>query len=239
MPHIGALKIQYQEHAITYASRSFTSAEKKYSITEQECLTVVWATSYWDQYLLDLKVSDNNVNSEVTTVTQRSTSVETIDSKYQVERNITSTAEGEDINTNLRNLSTPMFNKGGNSNKFQMKAWTDEKEASKSLRKINGPFKAPKEDRDRAAQIEAALKKCNPDILDRINRGKSALENEKQMDNPFDTNRDKPNADNITKDIEDSESSLSSRMASPNSGQYSSRLLGKKPMLMKANQKKR
>ncbi|KAG9284778.1 hypothetical protein G9A89_003701 [Geosiphon pyriformis] len=130
-----------------------------------------------------------------------------------------------------------MFNKGGNSNKFQMEAWTGEKGASKSLRKMDGPFKVLKEDRNRAAQIEAALRKCNPDILDRINRGKSALENEKQIDNPFDANRDKPNAEDVIEDMEESESSLSSRMASPSLGQYSSKSLGKKPMSVEANQK--
>ncbi|KAG9298713.1 hypothetical protein G9A89_012781 [Geosiphon pyriformis] len=86
---------------------------------------------------------------------------------------------------------------------------------------MNGPSKMPKEDRNRAAQIKAALKKCNPDILDRINKGNSALENEEQIDNPFDANRDKPNADDVTEDIENSESSLSSRMASSSPGQYS------------------
>ncbi|KAG9288333.1 hypothetical protein G9A89_021364 [Geosiphon pyriformis] len=39
----------------------------------------------------NLKVSDNNVNSKVRPVMQRSTSVETINSEYQVKRNITST----------------------------------------------------------------------------------------------------------------------------------------------------
>ncbi|KAG9290705.1 hypothetical protein G9A89_011668 [Geosiphon pyriformis] len=268
------------------------------------------------------KMTDNNINSEVTTVTQRSTSVETIVSEYQVEGKITSTVEGEDINANpqssltvetarlitpsfrfettnrpfgsvntssgdntlfriaktskrtaphrraadfspitankleekankkyrhigelsIKGLSEkftqiseenlpettsvqtdtfvlqPMFNKGGNSNKFQMEAWTGEKKASKSLRKMDGTSKVPKEDRNRAAQIEAALRKCNPDILDRINKGKSALENEKQTDNPFDANRDKPNAEDVAEDIEESESSLSSRMASPSPG---------------------
>ncbi|KAG9298703.1 hypothetical protein G9A89_012771 [Geosiphon pyriformis] len=101
---------------------------------------------------------------------------------------------------------------------------------------MNGPSKMPKEDRNRAAQIEAALRKCNPDILDRINRGNSALENKEQIDNPFDANRDKLNADDVTEDIENSESSLSSRMASSSPGQYSSRLLGKKPMLIETNQ---
>ncbi|KAG9298268.1 hypothetical protein G9A89_002756 [Geosiphon pyriformis] len=51
-------------------------------------------------------VSDNNVNCEVTPVTQRSTSEETIDSEYQMERNITSTAKKEDINTNPRKSLT-------------------------------------------------------------------------------------------------------------------------------------
>ncbi|KAG9294823.1 hypothetical protein G9A89_008515 [Geosiphon pyriformis] len=129
-----------------------------------------------------------------------------------------------------------MFNKEENSNKFQIEAWTNKKRASKSLKKMDEPFKAPKEDRDRAAQIEAVLKKCNPDILDRINRGNFALENEKQMDNPFDVNKDKPNADDVTEDMKDSESSLSSKMASLSPRQYSNRSLGKKPMLMEANQ---
>ncbi|KAG9290712.1 hypothetical protein G9A89_011675 [Geosiphon pyriformis] len=273
---------------------------------------------------------------------QRSTSVETIDSEYQVEKNITSTDGEEDVNTNSQNSLTvetarpitplfrfettnrpfgsvntssgddtpfkiantlkrtaphrraadffliianrleekankkyrhigrlsvkgltekftqiseedlskttsvrtdnfvlqPMFNKGGNNNKFQIKAWTGKKRVSKSLKKMDGPSKAPKKDRDRAAQIEAALRKCNPNILDRINRGKSVLETKKQMDNPFDTNRDKPNADDVAEDMEDSESSLSSRMASPSPGQYSSRLLGKNPCLWKQTRRK-
>ncbi|KAG9304228.1 hypothetical protein G9A89_019790 [Geosiphon pyriformis] len=280
----------------------------------------------------NLKVSDNNVNSEVTTVMQRSTSVETIDSKYQMEGKITSTAEGESINTNpqrptippfrfettnrpfgsvntssgddtpfriaktskrtaphrraadfspitanrleekankkyrhigglsIKGLTEkftqiskenlpettsvqtdtfvlqPMFNKGGNNNKFQMEAWTSEKGASKSLRKMDRPSKMPKEDKNRAAQIEAALRKCNPDILDRINRGKSALKNEKQMNNPFNANKDEPNAEDVAEDMEESELSLLSRMASPSPGQYSSKSLGKKPMSVEANQ---
>ncbi|KAG9284511.1 hypothetical protein G9A89_014115 [Geosiphon pyriformis] len=129
----------------------------------------------------------------------------------------------------------PMFNKEENSNKFQIKAWTGEKGVSKSLKKMDGPFKVPKEDRNKAAQIEAALRKCNPNILDRINRGKFALENEKQMNNPFDANRDKSNAEDVIEDMEESESSLSSRMASPSPGQYSSKSLGKKPMSVEAN----
>ncbi|KAG9288330.1 hypothetical protein G9A89_021361 [Geosiphon pyriformis] len=101
---------------------------------------------------------------------------------------------------------------------------------------LDGPSKVPKEDRDRAAQIEAALRKCNPDILNRINRRKSALENEKQMSNPFDANKDEPNAEDVTEDMKDSELSLSSRIASPSPRQYSSKLLGKRPMSVEANQ---
>ncbi|KAG9299077.1 hypothetical protein G9A89_020390 [Geosiphon pyriformis] len=130
-----------------------------------------------------------------------------------------------------------MFNKGENSNKFQMEAWTGEKKASKSLKKVDKPSKTPKKDKERAAQIEAALRKCNSDILDRINRGNFATENDEHMDNPFDTNKDKPNLDDAAENIEDSESSLLSRMASPSPSQYSSKSLGKKPMLMEANQK--
>ncbi|KAG9288334.1 hypothetical protein G9A89_021365 [Geosiphon pyriformis] len=103
---------------------------------------------------------------------------------------------------------------------------------------MNKPSKTPKKDREKAAQIEAALRKCNPDILDRINRRSSAIENNEQMDNPFDTNRDKPNVDDTADDIKNSEFSLSSRMASPSPDQYSSKSLGKKPMLMEASQEK-
>ncbi|KAG9306112.1 hypothetical protein G9A89_016016 [Geosiphon pyriformis] len=103
---------------------------------------------------------------------------------------------------------------------------------------MDKPSKTLKKDRKRAAQIEAALRKCNPDILDKINRKNSAIENIEQMNNPFDTNRDKPNMDDAAEDMENSESSLSSRMASPSPGQYTSKSLGKKPMLMEANQEK-
>ncbi|KAG9299076.1 hypothetical protein G9A89_020389 [Geosiphon pyriformis] len=56
-------------------------------------------------YLNNL-LSDNNVNSEVTLVMQRSTSVETIDSEYQVERNIISIAKRKSVNNNPQNSST-------------------------------------------------------------------------------------------------------------------------------------
>ena len=40
-----------REKVIHYASRNMTSAEKNYTVTEQECLAVVWSVSYFRQYL--------------------------------------------------------------------------------------------------------------------------------------------------------------------------------------------
>ncbi|KAG9297675.1 hypothetical protein G9A89_011190 [Geosiphon pyriformis] len=54
----------------------------------------------------DSKVFNNNINSEVTPVMQKSTNVETIDSEYQVEGNITPTAKKEGIDTNPQNSLT-------------------------------------------------------------------------------------------------------------------------------------
>ncbi|KAG9297412.1 hypothetical protein G9A89_009496 [Geosiphon pyriformis] len=144
----------------------------------------------------------------------------------------------ENITTQTNNfVLQPIFNKGGNSNKFQMKAWTGEKGASKSLKKMDRPSKTPKEDSKRAAQIEAALRKCNLNILDRINSGNSVAENEEQMNNLFVANKDKANMNNTAEDMEDSELGLSSRIASPSPGQYKSKSLGKKPMFMEPNYK--
>ncbi|KAG9294453.1 hypothetical protein G9A89_001958 [Geosiphon pyriformis] len=111
-----------------------------------------------------------------------------------------------------------MFNKGGNNNKFQIEAWTREKRALKSLKKLNKPSKAPNRKSERAAQIEAALRKCNLDILNKINSENSVVEIEKQMNNPFDVNKDKADPDDTTKDMKDSKSGLSSRIESPSPG---------------------
>ncbi|KAG9303757.1 hypothetical protein G9A89_018654 [Geosiphon pyriformis] len=128
-----------------------------------------------------------------------------------------------------------MFNKCENSNKFQIKAWTSKKKVSKSLKKLDKPSKATKRDSKKAAQIETALRKCNPNILNRINSGNSLLEIEKQMDNLFVANKDKTDLDNTIEDMKDSELGLFSRIESPNLRQYSSKSLGKKPMFMEPN----
>src|SRR4051812_467670 len=40
-----------RERVITYTSRSLNKAETNYGITDQECLVIVWAIKYFEQYL--------------------------------------------------------------------------------------------------------------------------------------------------------------------------------------------
>ncbi|CAG8579725.1 20513_t:CDS:2, partial [Gigaspora rosea] len=43
--------VQDRKRVISYTSRILTSAEKNYSVTEQEYLAVIWAVTYFRQYL--------------------------------------------------------------------------------------------------------------------------------------------------------------------------------------------
>ncbi|KAG9284309.1 hypothetical protein G9A89_007464 [Geosiphon pyriformis] len=108
--------------------------------------------------------------------------------------------------------------------------------ASKSLKKLDKPFKLLIEDVERAAQIEAALRKCNPKILDMINKGKSVEKTDEQMDNLFETNKDIANLEDTAEDMKDSKSSLSSRMPSSSLGQKSNKLSERNAMSTEANQ---
>ncbi|KAG9297413.1 hypothetical protein G9A89_009497 [Geosiphon pyriformis] len=80
------------------------------------------------------------------------------------------------------------------------------------------PSKLSIEDAKKAAQIEAALKKCNFEILDKINKEKFAEKFDKQIDNLFETNKNMADSEETTEDMKNSESGLSSRVPSPSPG---------------------
>ena len=47
-----------ESHAITYASRSFTATERRYSQTEREALAIVWACEYLHLYICGKPVTN-------------------------------------------------------------------------------------------------------------------------------------------------------------------------------------
>ncbi|KAG9299768.1 hypothetical protein G9A89_013128 [Geosiphon pyriformis] len=118
----------------------------------------------------------------------------------------------------------------------RIEASTGEKRASKSLKKLDRPSKLLNKEVVRTAQIEAALRKCDPEILGKINKEKSVEKFDEQMDNLFETNKDIANLKGIAEDMEDSELGLLSRITSPSPNQKSSKILEKNAMAKEANQ---
>ncbi|KAG9301533.1 hypothetical protein G9A89_008385 [Geosiphon pyriformis] len=226
----------------------------------------------------NFKVSNNNTNSKVTIVTNRSNSTDTTKYKDQVKientRPITPLFRFEhssrtigSVNTSSRN-NTPfrIANTSKRTAPYQRAADFSpltgnrlEKKPNKkyrhlgkisvkdltkrfnqvikeeltdkttnqtnnfSLKKLDRPSKLPSEEVKRVVQIETALRKCNPEILDKINKGKSAEKFDEQIDNPFKTNKVIANLEGTAENMEDSELGLSSRMPSPSLGQKSSK----------------
>jgi len=55
MSRLGTVLVQLddnnREYMVAYASRSLNKNEKNYSISELECLVVIWAMEHFHQYL--------------------------------------------------------------------------------------------------------------------------------------------------------------------------------------------
>lgn len=76
---LGARLYQYdeenKEYTVSYASRSLKGAEINYTITELECLALVWALRKWNTILMERKVrvhTDNKALNFVSSCAQHS-----------------------------------------------------------------------------------------------------------------------------------------------------------------------